>query len=551
MKKIFLLTFLLCMLLITNNQVKAEEGIDQLKAKVGIDVTLTEPNVSALAIGSEVNYKVNVSFTKPLSTFSNLFITLRLDNGLEYKSSQIEGATGKAGSFEAYSKPNDDGRSGFITIRLTDMTALAGKTSFSVNTLVKVLDSAKVGEKVTNQITLSSQSLGQLNDANYYQFEQISNVSVAKKGTDVKPLDDKPIDLKNQILKVKTGAVYGDFMTDFEGVTNSVNKIQAKFGDKTETISPNADGTFKIKIPTDYKGDIVVSSLSSSNAVIKTLTMKYVDEYSMNDTHLNTAVTALKEYGYVDLVERYLREFKVYTDQMAFIIGIEGGTYQDMYKLFRELYFATRTSDNQVKTHNPFMNGYPEGNFLPGNSIKRSETAAILSRLIQGGEVSNMIANFPDVPKNEWYTKYIAHLTNLGIMKGYKEDGTFKPDRKITRAEFASIVSRYLNLTETELISFPDLKSDHWAYDDIVKVATAGIMEGYEDGTFGPQKYVTRAEAATIINRMLKRVPDKDYIKSKNITGFSDIKNHWAYYQIVEATLKHNYIMENGVEKYQ
>ena len=84
-----------------------------------------------------------------------------------------------------------------------------------------------------------------------------------------------------------------------------------------------------------------------------------------------------------------------------------------------------------------------------------------------------------------------------------------------------------------------------------MKVATAGFMEGYPDKTFGHTLAVTRAEAATIINRALNRIPDKEYIDRYNITNFSDVKTHWAYYQIIEATTRHEYVIDRGIEKYR
>lgn len=551
--KIFLI-LLTCLLLVSSSKAFAQYGVD---------VTLTEPNTNVISKGSDVVYNIDVKFTEPLDKFNNLFVTLRFDEGLEFINSTLKGASPRDGSFEAYSKPNEDGRKGFLTIRLTNMAALEGKTSFSVDAVARVLNSAKIGSTLKNRVTVSFQLDGQVNDAKYYQIDQESKVRVSEAGTKEvpKPVDNKkpetltkPVEGTNipeQILKTKTSTVYTPFMKNIEGLMNKENKLQVKFVDQVETISPNEKGSFTIRIPAGYHGDIILNSLGKSGTVLKTMTIKYVDEMTMTDTDLNKVIEALRDFGYRDIVDRMLNDFKAYTNQMSVIIGVEGGTYQEMYKFFERLYDATKSPDTNASIHQPFMQGYPDGTFLPGNSIKRSETAAILSRIIQGGEVEKMKSSFPDVPDYEWYTKYIAHLEKLGLMKGYEEDGTFRPDNKITRAEFAAIVSRYLSLRDAELISFPDIPSDHWAITDIMKVVNAGIMQGYPDGTFGPQKYVTRAEAATIINRMLGRVPDEAFIKANKITGFKDIKDHWAYYQIVEATCKHNYEKINGLEKYR
>ncbi len=338
-------------------------------------------------------------------------------------------------------------------------------------------------------------------------------------------------------------------MDSIEGVTNIGNTIEAKIGERVETIPVDGSGRFKITLPSGTNQEIVVTAINSAGARGQSSSLKYVDETTITSEDLQLAIESLKKLGYEDIVNRYLKEFEEYSSTMSITLGIEE-TRQDTFELFRRLYFATRSVDPQILVHDPFMNGYPEGNFLPKNSITRAETAAILSRIIAGGEVAEKNSRFPDVPNGKWYTKYIAHLEELGIMKGY-DDGKFIPTNKITRAEFATIISRQYKLTESELIQFKDLNYNHWAADDIMKVATAGFMEGYPDKTFGHTLAVTRAEAATIINRALNRIPDKEYIDRYNITNFSDVKTHWAYYQIIEATTRHEYVIDRGIEKYR
>lgn len=566
MNKKLLFLLILCLIISMGEVAYAQDGID---------VKLEEPKVTNLIKGEEVTYKISVDFTKPLDQFSNLFVTLRLSEGLDFKNVKLVGVEAKQGALETIATPNSEGRYGFVTLRLTDMKALNGKTEFSIDVTSEVNAVKKDGEKLTNTFTVSFQT-HELK-THYYQISQESTATVSSKKVedpkpeqpkleDPKPEDPKPEQPKpeqpkpeepkpqtpaeNTTLMFKSGRVYSYFMDSIEGVTNIGNTVEVKIGERVEIVSVDGSGRFKVSIPNGSEHDITITAINSSGEKGDSITLRYVDEKTINPEDLQEAIESLKKMGYEDIVNRYVKEYDEYINSLSHAIGIDGGTRQDQYELFRRLYFATRTLDPQVLVHDPFMNGYPEGDFLPKNSITRAETAAILSRIIAGGEVAEKNSKFPDVPNGKWYTKYIAHLEELGIMKGY-DDGKFIPTNKITRAEFATIISRQYKLTESELIQFTDLNLNHWAADDIIKVATAGIMEGYPDKTFGHTLAVTRAEAATIINRALNRIPDKEYIDKHNIQNFTDIKGHWAYYQIVEATLRHEYVMDKGVEKYR
>lgn len=557
-KIIFLLV--LCFILSIGSPVYAQDGID---------VKLEEPKVTSLVKGEEVTYKINVDFTKPLEQFSNLFVTLRLSEGLDFKSVKLVGVQPKTGALETIATPNNEGRYGFVTLRLTDIKALNGASEFSIDVVTEVNTVKKDGEKLSNTFTVSFQT-HELK-THYYQISQDSTATVSSKKTEQpKPVEQpksieqpKPVEqpkptvnptpqvsAENTSLDFKSGRVYSYFMDRIEGVTNIGNTIEAKIGEKVETVPVDGSGRFKVVVPTGTNQEIIITAINSAGARGQSSSLRYVDEKTITSEDLQLNIESLKKMGYEDIVNRYLKEFEEYTSTMSLTLGIEGGTRQDTFELFKRLYFATRTLDPQILVHDPFMNGYPEGNFLPKNSITRAETAAILSRIIAGGEVADKNSKFPDVPNGKWYTKYIAHLEELGIMKGY-DDGKFIPTNKITRAEFATIISRQYKLTESELIQFKDLNYNHWTADDIMKVATAGIMEGYPDKTFGHTLAVTRAEAATIINRALNRIPDKEYIDKYNITNFTDVKEHWAYYQIIEATTRHEYVMDKGVEKYR
>jgi hypothetical protein len=198
--------------------------------------------------------------------------------------------------------------------------------------------------------------------------------------------------------------------------------------------------------------------------------------------------------------------------------------------------------------HIKYLSGYPDGSVKPDNRITRAELCAMLYRLLDGGgkDISPE-TGFPDVAKSAWYYKPVAYLAHIGVITGYP-DGTFGPDRPMTRAEFVTIIAKFFELEPTAESKFPDI-AGHWASSYIIAVENKGWINGYPDGTFGPGKHLTRAEAVSMINRMLERgiavsdLPDW-------VTVYKDLETtHWAYAELMEAANEHRYYRkENGME---
>lgn len=191
--------------------------------------------------------------------------------------------------------------------------------------------------------------------------------------------------------------------------------------------------------------------------------------------------------------------------------------------------------------HSAYMQGDDLGYFRPDAKLTRAEAAVIFYNLLEDRSKGNITADFIDVDSSKWYAKAVNTLASRAILYGYG-DGTFRPDSNITRAEFSAIVSRFDDLI-SGTAEFTDVSSDHWAYKYIESDAAKGWITGYEDGTFRPEAYITRAEAVTLIDRALERVPDKSFIDNNigDIKVFKDVKKeHWAYYWIIEATNGHD-----------
>lgn len=164
--------------------------------------------------------------------------------------------------------------------------------------------------------------------------------------------------------------------------------------------------------------------------------------------------------------------------------------------------------------HYTFLVGYPDGTFGPERNMTRAEAAVMFARLLtEQIEADKTYTNtFNDVPGNHWAADYIGYMQQFGIITGYP-DGSFRPDAPVARAEFAAIASRFEKLTEGTK-SFADVPADYWAAKYINFAATRGWVTGYTDGTFRPENPIARAEVAAVTCRLLERTADQDYIRS-------------------------------------
>lgn len=197
--------------------------------------------------------------------------------------------------------------------------------------------------------------------------------------------------------------------------------------------------------------------------------------------------------------------------------------------------------------HSAYLKGYKDGTIGPNNSITRAETATILFRLLR--EKPSERGHFSDVSASSWYGEAVETLAGMGIIKGYL-DGSFGPGRPISRAEFATMMTRFANANEGA-VQFSDTAT-HWARKEISAAAAYGWVKGYTDGTFRPNNSITRAEAVTILNRMLSRSADRTYAASHagDLVPFSDLTNpnSWYYYDMVEAANGHEYTRTGDTE---
>ena len=199
--------------------------------------------------------------------------------------------------------------------------------------------------------------------------------------------------------------------------------------------------------------------------------------------------------------------------------------------------------------HYAYVIGYLDGNVRPNANVSRAETATIFFRLLKSDiRDGNLIADngFSDVSDGQWHNKAISTMAKLGIVKGRRAD-SFDPDASITRAEFAAICARFNTKPVENSGSFSDI-SGHWAENEIERAAAFGWISGYPDGTFRPDARITRAEAMTMINRVLCRMPQsKSDLLDSMVTWPDNKPSDWHYLAVQEATNSHDFNRQGEV----
>ena len=208
----------------------------------------------------------------------------------------------------------------------------------------------------------------------------------------------------------------------------------------------------------------------------------------------------------------------------------------------------TLNSDN----HFAYIVGYEDGLVRPNADITRAEVAAIFFRLLKDDvRDSNLTAEnaFNDVAFGLWHNKSISTMAHVGILKGRTSD-TFVPNAPITRAEFAAICSRF-DRSNVEIKSdFNDI-SGHWVENEIRRAASLGWIQGYTDGSFKPDQNITRAEAASMINRMLHRLPETVEDLLDGMIQWPDNQpSDWYYINMQEATNSHDFKQKGEINEY-
>lgn len=229
--------------------------------------------------------------------------------------------------------------------------------------------------------------------------------------------------------------------------------------------------------------------------------------------------------GTYTLLEKKAPEGYVLSNE-TYTLTVSGSRVTMNGKAYSPVTFVNRRAAELNRTdHFAFLVGYTDGTFGPERNMTRAEVTTMFARLLtEQIEADKTYSNtFSDVPKGYWAANYIGYMQQFGIITGYS-DGSFRPNAPVTRAEFAAIASRFEKLTEGSK-SFADVPDTYWAARYINFAATRGWVTGYSDGTFKPENTITRAEVAAVTCRLLERSADQNYIRShlNELRTFSDM----------------------------
>ncbi len=206
----------------------------------------------------------------------------------------------------------------------------------------------------------------------------------------------------------------------------------------------------------------------------------------------------------------------------------------------------------ETEKHISYLNGYSDDVFKPESNMTRAETAQMFYNLLLDKNVSGESA-FDDVSAEVWYYDAVTALADMGIIKGIGEN-SFNPDGNITRAEFVAIAMRFVNVDVNGSKTFTDVAPEHWAAKNISDAAYLGWISGNDDGTFSPDAFVKRASVAKIVNNMLGRKADIEYVHTHtgDVRLFNDVSSSaWYYADVIEAANTHEYEKNDGTETWK
>ena len=394
--------------------------------------------------------------------------------------------------------------------------------------------------------------------------------------------------LKDQLIQVvSAGSTVTDKIgTNFDFV--GLNTMSLKIGDDTiPGVIDEATNTITFK-HADKNDAHVVAYDSDTNSFKWTINEDVTKDARVQLTYtvkLKTPQTLAGTYGVEDLngdgkVDRtdtiYTDTDALYTNESATMVPKDsnGNTGEELTFPKPSVSYTVKGSSGShsggsrpslnTKDHYGYIIGYPVDYYTgqpttdqtkkpvrPEGKITRAEVATIYFRMLTDESRTKFWSqsnSYSDVKTGDWFNNAVSTLSNAGIIAGY-EDGSFRPNGYITRAEFATIAARFFDVTYNGKDLFPDI-SGHWAKDYINQAANKGFVNGYEDGTFKPDRNITRAEAVTLVNRTLDRHPDKNHF-TKDMLVWPDNMDQtkWYYADMQEATNSHTYQMKENSDK--
>lgn len=536
LKKIFLSILLFSLLSI--NVFAAED----------IQVVLEQPGVSQAKSGDVLKYNLVINLPKNYKEkYSSFSVTLLLDKSLDVeKTKMIKGEEVK-GKLDVRTTTIKGKGQNIITVNANDLSIIK-------DDVLNLEIETKVKEDTSNSNLKNSFVLSYVDKAGDSKSDQKNLESSTK--------------TQNGVLIIKD--VYTD-STSISGQTEKNANVRIAIDKKVyDELKADKNGNFEVAIKDLKEGSLIriVSETKDKKASLEYIVKPKVEankskelvkedntEKENNPSKENVSIS--KEENYTDIYStiKSLEKLNDYVD-FAKNLSTAKATNQNEKRLKAAIasaeYVIVKTEvsteeiekslDELTKSINivrrPYMTGISDKKFAPNDKITRAQAASVLKRIIDPNAKANDKSGFRDVKKDAWYYDDLVFIEKRGLISGY-EDGTFKPEKAMTRAQFASLIYNYLKLEEgNNPMEFSDVKSSHWASKAINTLSSHGIMVG-SNNKFNPEKNITRAEAATIFNKILDRKINKSFLDKYAKNTFEDVnRDQWFYYEVLEITAK-------------
>lgn len=404
------------------------------------------------------------------------------------------------------------------------------------------------GEGATYNVTGSQTEVGKSDNEFTYELNantKASNYNITMyKGELVITAADS-VAYKVEHYKQNLDGSYNDTPNDIDPLSGTAGTLTAAAAKDYPGFTPGTVTQEKIK----SDGTTTIKIQYTRNSYTLTINYVYRDGSKAAESHIETILYG-KDYSVTSpKISSYTADKLVVSGSMpadnrtVTVTYTKNGGHHPRPKPTVEIEDDDALGLNTTD-HFAYIVGYGNGEVRPQNNITRAEVATIFFRLLTDDvrdENLTKTNRYSDVTRADWYNTAVSTLSSMGIITGYP-DGTFRPNAAITRAEFAAIAARFDNDGDKTAAKFSDIAT-HWAKDEISIAYNNGWITGYPDGTFGPQRDITRAETMTLVNRVLNRQPETEEDLLPNMTVWTDNANPkaWYYLAVQEATNSHYY----------
>ncbi|MBU5669693.1 S-layer homology domain-containing protein [Peptoniphilus sp. MSJ-1] len=537
MKKIFLSILLFSLL--TINVFAAED----------IQVVLEQPAVSQAKSGDVLKYNLVINLPKNFKEkYSSFSVTLLLDKSLDVEKTKMVKGEEVKGKLDVRTTTIKGKGQNIVTVNANDLSIIKdNELNLEIQTKVK--------EDVTNSNLKNSFVISYVDKGGDSKSDQKNLESSTKTQNGVLKIKDVYTDSKSIIGQTEKNAnvriaidrkVYDEIKADKNGnfevaINNLKEGTLIRIVSETKDKNAALEYIVKPKVEANKSKELVkednsdkTENKNENNSVVNNKEENYTDIYSTIKSleKLNDYVDFAKNLSTAKATNKNEKRLKAAIASAEYVIVKTEVSTEEIEKSLDEL----TKSINIVRR--PYMTGISEKKFAPNEKITRAQAASVLKRIIDPNAKANDSTSFRDVKKNAWYYDDIVFIEKRGLISGY-EDGTFKPENAMTRAQFAHLINNYLKLEEgNNPMNFSDVKKNHWASKAINTLSSHGIMVG-DKNKFNPDKNITRAEAATIFNKILDRKINESFLDKYAKNTFEDVnRKQWFYYQVLEITAK-------------